>query len=339
MLDRFRDEISRLGASGALTPPPSAPASEASGSDEADDWDAGEEWEEEAGDWDAGEGEGPWAGEGARPAQPMTIAEYTTGAAVAAAMAGADPFSAADAAVEATINLSVGRAASPLLGGPSPPSPELDAEADAAARMEAMTRRAEEAEAEAEAARQRLHRALERFGIAPRSTPQGLDARVAAAKEAAMQAAREAAMQSGNKTRVRKPRGFHTTTSADQIDDDGDNGDAAATGRAAAQPMFEHTGGGAAAVAAAAAAKAHARTGSAKLPPPALGTASATQTSESAASEARRVRPGGVMLPPEDIEHREHVDRRELAEDQFFGEEEDIAPHGLKRDKSWSRMC
>ena len=86
MLDRFREEIGRLGTSGALTPPPSAPGSVVSDSEGEEEW-ADEEWGEEG---EEEEEYDEWAPR--EDAAPLSLTEYTTGAALAAALAGAGSF-------------------------------------------------------------------------------------------------------------------------------------------------------------------------------------------------------------------------------------------------------
>ena len=119
------------------------------------------------------------------PPAALSLSEYTTGAALAAAMAGADPFSAADVAVEALASYT----ARPL-------TPEMQAardEAPPAARLDEMARLAQEAEGEADVVRARLNAALQRCGIAPRAEETLSDERNALLRQRALQAARESA--------------------------------------------------------------------------------------------------------------------------------------------------
>jgi len=306
VLERFREEVKRLGASGALTPPPSAPCSEVS------DYEAGEDWDED--DWADEEAEGDEE-EHPELTTPLTVAQFTTGAAVAAALAGHHPFDAADVAVEATLHAAtLGRAASPC-GFRSDELPYEDAAqaqqehaAAAAVRMDALSLRVAESESEADASRERLHRALHAVGLEPRATSQELAAHAQAARDAAVAAAREAAEASGQAV-SRRPRTFSATALAEQIDEDDGL-------RSVHAPMFTRIGGAAstleAASTAAAAATARLRTMGVDVPLPAL--ASALDEYVQAPGDSRRVRPGGLMMPPEEPtgqRDREHIDRRE----------------------------
>ena len=339
MLERFREELGRLGAAGALTPPASVAGSDVSDGEEPpaadeldpadfEDWGEEEDWEEE--EWDE-EGEYPldgqddW-GEGGGGAyshwgapnsrEPETMSQYASRTAMAAMLAGADPLEAADAAVEASLRAEAAQAdASAAASGRSTPEPDVANAQAATARMEALTLRAAAAEQGAAAARARMNSTLTSLGFTPKDVT--APPRRSAAPEAAPKVVRGR----------NQPRVYALTSRASQLEEDGDGSKALSS--PAQQPAVTQAAitpavvvNAAAVAAAAAAAAAAARLGSSQVKVPALASLTAVPPSGPLNVEPRRMKPGGLMPPPEEKPAGseaglgnasaafEHVDRR-----------------------------
>jgi len=260
-------------------------------------------------------------------------------------MAGADPFSAADVAVEALATLS----ARPL-------TPVEQQEADAApppARLDEMARLALEAESEANSVRARLNAALQRCGIAPRAEGEQSEERNALLRQRALQAARESAAAAAAELQLHRPQPQGGEREEEVVEEEVEAG--AEEAEVESTSFNADAAAAAAAVtakaAAAAAAAAHRlRAGGMSVPLPTLAGAQAAPAADDFAQ--RRVRPGGLMLPPEDGRGtREVRDRRtleteaELAFEKYaLGAEADpeiarTKRKGAPKEKEWSRLC
>jgi hypothetical protein len=392
MLDRFREELTRLGASGALTPPASVAGSEADGEDvggeldpdidaygdgefdeydeeEEEEWEEDYEFDDEAEPWAGVDGDDDkyahWSGTGTGP---ETMAQFATRTAVAAVLAGADPLAAADAAVEATFQL--GTSGLSETARAATPEPDVQLASAAAARMEALSQRAAAAEQGAEAAKVRMNSTLRSLGFTPRDiSVNGHRRRANAAAPAGV---------ATDRTARSSRRKYSLTGSASKLDDDDSP---------TARPAKEAGGDGAitdvavtsaaqvAVAAAAAAAAARLQVSGMQLPKPELVGVDKNAMPNVA---PRRLKPGGLMPPPEekdskteglaaaeeDMATKAHVDRRDPTSfDAVFAEEvqhaqppqppkrpnvprspsplppdSPTAP-GMRRDKSWSRLC
>ena len=335
MLERFREELGRLGAAGALTPPASVAGSDSDGEEprgkelypdeygedegdeEGEEWD--EEWDEEGRDYpldgqEWGEGaEGAYNHWGAR--EPETMSQYASRTAMAAMLAGADPLEAADAAVEASLRAEAAQHdATAAASGRSTPEPDVANAQAAQARMEALALRAAAAEEGAAAARARMNTTLTSLGFTP--------------KDVTAPPRRPAAEPAPKVVRGRnQPRVYALTSRASQLEEDGDGSRSLSSPTLppvtpATTPTTPAVVVNAAAVAAAAAAAAAAaRLGSSQVKVPALASLTGVTPSGPLNVEPRRMKPGGLMPPPEEkpaggegsgaaSSGREHVDRR-----------------------------
>jgi hypothetical protein len=322
MLERFREELGRLGAAGALTPPASVAGSDSDGEEpggeelnpdeygeeEGEEWE--EEWDEEGGgdgqDW----GQGDFDHWGAQEAE--TMSQYASRTAMAAMLAGADPLEAADAAVEASLRAEAAQYdASAAASGRCTPEPDVANAQAAQARMEALALRAAAAEEGAASARARMNSTLTSLGF----TPKDVTAPPRRSAEAAPKVVRGR----------NQPRVYALTSRASQLEEDGDGSTPTLPPvTSATTPATPAVVVNAAAVAAAAAAAAAAaRLGSSQVRVPALASLM-KPTSAPLNVEPRRMKPGGLMPPPEEKPEssdsglggassgREHVDRRDL---------------------------